>query len=145
VSTEPQALVAGPNRARIVDRLAASFLILLMAVGSLVLWIGIPAFAMWGGGQVTSTAETQFLVALPLTVIGIVLFGVFLAWLNQLYLRVTGVIAEYEADEEIGQDEAKRMLRGPLEPLLIGSLVLALIAFCVWFFFIARNPPLVPL
>jgi hypothetical protein len=138
-------LVAGPNRAKSVDRLAGSFLILLMAVGSLVLWIGIPALVMWGSGQVTSTAETQFLAALPLTVIGIVLFGVFLAWLNQLYLRVTGVIAEYEADEELGPDAAKRMLRGPLEPLLVGSLVLALIAFCVWFFFIAHNPPLVPL
>ena len=36
-------------------------------------------------------------------------------------------------------------LRGPLEPLLVGSLVVALIALFAWFFLLAENPPLVPL
>ena len=71
-------------------------------------------------------------------------FGLLLGWINRLYLRVTGVLARYEAEqEEFGG--APRILRGPLEPLLVGSLVIALVALDVWFLLLARDPPLVPL
>ena len=66
------------------------------------------------------------------------LFGAFLVWLNGLYMRVTGVIAAYEAEEkEFGPGAAPRYLRGPLETLLVSSLVLAIIALFVWFFVFA--------
>ena len=63
--------------------------------------------------------------------------------LNRLYLRVTGMIARYEAErEEFGVEPPA--LRGPLEPLLVCSLVIALVAMFVWFLLLARDPPLVP-
>jgi len=32
-------------------------------------------------------------------------------------------------------------VRGPLEPMLFVSLVVALVALTVWFFFVAEEPP----
>ena len=40
---------------------------------------------------------------------------------------------------------APRFLHGPLEPILVGSLVIALVVMFVWFFLLAKDPPLVPL
>ena len=61
-----------------------------------------------------------------------------LFWLNRLYLRVTGVLARLEADQrEAGWS---RRVGGPLEPLLIASLVIAVIAFAVWFLVYAEDP-----
>jgi len=59
--------------------------------------------------------------------------GAGLAWLNDLYLRVTGGRTVISRNTEIRR-------RGPLEPLLIATLVLALCAFTVWFFAFAENP-----
>jgi len=72
------------------------------------------------------------------------LLGMLLSWLNRLYLAITGVLAQYEAEEEeLGV--APRYLRGPLEPILVTSLVIALAVMLVWFLLLARDPPLVPL
>jgi hypothetical protein len=124
---------------RAVDRLVAWFLLLLMAVGSLVLWIGVPAGCMYASGQWTNTAAEHFVVALPLTLAGMLLFGWLLFWINGIYMRVTGVIqasSEVEDDDE----EESRHPRGPLELFLIVSLVIAIIALFAWFFLLAENP-----
>jgi hypothetical protein len=55
------------------------------------------------------------------------IFAALLLRLNRLYLQVTGVIARWE-----GSDDAPRHLRGPLEPLLLGSLAIELAALVVW-------------
>ena len=134
-------MTARPPAARTTDRLAASFLILLMGVGSLALWIGVPTLCLWATSKVSSSSADQLLLDLPLTVVAMGLFGAFLVWLNGLYMRVTGVIAAYEAEEkEFGPGAAPRYLRGPLETLLVSSLVLAIIALFVWFFVFAHNP-----
>ena len=62
-----------------------------------------------------------------------------LLWLNGLYLRVTGVFARLEEDEE--ESDWHRRLRGPLEPMMFVSLAVAFIALCIWFFFIADTAP----
>jgi hypothetical protein len=36
--------------------------------------------------------------------------------------------------------DAPRYVRGPLESLLVGSLLIAIVAFLVWFFVFADNP-----
>jgi hypothetical protein len=127
---------------RLMDRVASAFLVALMAVGSLVLWIGVPAGSMYVAGQWTSTAAEHFLLALPMTLGAMVLFGWLLFRVNAIYLRVSGVIraTSVEPDEE-DEDEERRVYRGPLEVFLVASLVIALIAMCVWFFVFAENPP----
>jgi hypothetical protein len=50
-------------------------------------------------------------------------------------------MARYAAEDEEFGSASTRFLRGPLEPLLIGSLVIALIALTVWFLFLAQGDP----
>jgi hypothetical protein len=117
----------------------------LMGIGSLALWIGVPTLCLWATSKVSSSSADHLLLDLPLTIVAMGLFGAVLVWLNGLYMRVTGVIAAYEADEEeYGPGAAPRYLRGPLEALLVTSLVLALIAMLVWFFVFANNPGAAP-
>lgn len=123
-----------PARGR--DRIAATFLLVLMGIGSLVLWIGVPVGCLYAASKMTDTQAGHYLIALPLTVGAMIAFGTFLFWLNRLYLRITIPWLLEEQDE----DEPPRRLRGPLEPMMVGSLVIALVALCVWFFFLAGDP-----
>jgi hypothetical protein len=127
---------------RALDRLAAGFLLALMAVGSLVLWIGVPAGCLYAAGQLTETAAEHFLLALPMTLAAMMLFGWLLFWINGIYMRVSGVIRASSAEpEEADEEEERRVQRGPLELFLVVSLVIALVALCIWFFAFAENPP----
>jgi hypothetical protein len=122
-----------------VDRLAAAFLFVLMAAGSLVLWTAIPVGCLWLVGKFTDTIAAHFLIALPLTVTCVALFAGLLFQVNRLYLSVTG--AWMEPREEEDEEDEPRYPRGPLEPMLVGSLAIALVALVVWFFFFAEDPP----
>jgi hypothetical protein len=124
---------------RYVDRVAGALLFVLMAAGSLVLWTAIPVACLWLAGKMTDSIATHFLIALPLTVTCLGLFAALLFRVNQLYLRITGALLDLP-DEENDEDEP-RIPRGPLEPMLVGSLAIALAAMVVWFFFFAEDPP----
>lgn len=111
-----------------------------MAVGSLTLWIGVPAGTLWLVARFAGSTAEEYLVALPLTIGAMIAFASFLAWLNSLYLRVTGVLAYYRAEEdEFGPGAAPRHLGGPLETLLVASLIIALVALGVWIFGFERH------
>ena len=117
-----------------------------IVLGSVFLWIGIPVGLLWLGGQLTSTS-TGFLFAalagIPLAMVG---FG----WL--LY-RVNGVYERLHGDEGAGgprspwlrglSDERAGFRRARAQRRLIdvamtGSAVLALVLLLVWFFFLAE-------
>ena len=132
-----RAMSASPPLRRVADRLAAAFLLLLLGVGSLLLWIGIPFGLLWFFSRVTDSWNGHFLMSLVLIPLAMALFAPALFWLNGLYLRVTGVIRPDEEDD----DEQERRIRGPLEFFLYLGMVAALIALTIWFFFFAKNPP----
>lgn len=120
------------------DRLAAAFLLILLTVGSAALWIAIPLGCLWVSSMLTDSFGYHFVIALPMTLSAMVIWALFLAWLNRLYLRVTGVLAraaEYEDEEGW-----TRRLRGPLEPLLATWFLIAIAGLIVWFFLFAENP-----
>jgi ABC-type proline/glycine betaine transport system permease subunit len=135
MSTRAEAMARGPLF-RAVDRVVAALLLVLLAAGSLVLWIGIPFGLLWFFSKVTDSWNRHFLMSLVLIPIAMALFAPALFWLNALYLRVIGVI---RPDEE--EDDADRRIRGPLEFFLYMGMVAALIALTIWFFFFAKNPP----
>ena len=120
---------------RMIDRLAAAFLLALMAIGTLVLWIGVPAGCLWAASKLADSVAGHFVIGLPMIIAAMCVWGALLFWLNQLYLRVTGFYTEPE-----DPDEPPRRIRGPLEPLLVASLVIGFAAFLVWFFVFAKNP-----
>src|SRR5437879_5712048 len=122
------------GRAR--DQLAAAFLMLLMGVGSLMLWLGIPVAGLWSFSRVTDSWNGHFLLSLTLIPVAMALFAPVLFWLNGLYLRVIGVLRPG------GHEEDRRWrARGPLELFLYAGMVVAVVALFGWFFFLARNPP----
>jgi hypothetical protein len=123
--------MAVPNTLRARDRVAAGFLLVLMLVGSFALWVGVPAGGLWLTGKLTHSRELSFPLALILIPTGMALFAIVLVWLNGLYLRITGA---YRIE-----DDMPVRLRGPLEPILVGSLVTAIVAISIWFFFFAHT------
>jgi hypothetical protein len=116
-------------------RAAAGFLLLLLVIGSLALWIGIPVATLWVLSKLTESSTYHFVFGLIGVPLAMALFAPFLIWVNALYLRVTG---EYTSEED---EDPPRRLHGPLEPILIACFVVALVALFVWFFAVAENPP----
>jgi hypothetical protein len=122
------------------DRMVAAFLWLLMAVGSLAMWVGVPAAWLWIAGKITSDQAQHITLSVIGVPLAIIIWARGLFWLNRLYMRVTMPRLMREL-EEAPDDEEPRVIRGPLEPLLVGSLVVALLVMAVWFFLFAERPP----
>jgi hypothetical protein len=122
--------------ARAIDRVAAGFILVLLGVGSLFLWVGIPFGLLWSFGRMTDSWNGHFLMSVLLIPIAMALFAPALFWLNGLYLRVTGVLGREDAEAD-----SDRRLRGPLEIFLYAGMIMAVVALCVWFFGYAHNPP----
>jgi len=71
---QPPTTQPGTGR-RPLDRLAAGFLLLLMGVGSLVLWIGLPGGVLWALSRLTESSTQHFLLALIAVPAAMVLFA----------------------------------------------------------------------
>jgi ABC-type proline/glycine betaine transport system permease subunit len=126
-------------RTAIGDRVAAAFVLVVLAAACLVFWIGVPVGVLWALSKATDDAATHFVSGLIGVPLAMALFSPILFWLNNLYLRVTGVLDRLAEDEE--ESGWQRRVRGPLEPMLFVSLAVAIVALCIWFFFIAEDPP----
>ncbi len=128
-----------PDHASGRQRLAGAFVIIVLGLACLGFWIGIPIGGLWALSKATDSFVTHFVVGLIGVPVAMALFSPVLFWLNFLYLRVSGALDRLEQDElESGW---QRRLRGPLEPMLLVSFLVALSALLVWFFFVAENPP----
>jgi uncharacterized protein with PQ loop repeat len=141
------AISAGQPRARRGrDRAAATFLVVVLFAGTLVLWIGIPVLCLWSASKFTDSIASHFLVATPMTLLAMGAFVWLLYQVDRLYLRVTGAYdgelqdPELYDPDDLDEDEELYIPRGPLEPMLIASLILAIIALFIWFFAFAENP-----
>lgn len=130
--------LSGLARPRRSERLAGAFVLAAMGLACAIFWIGIPAGLLWALGELTESSTTHFLAAISGIPVAMIAFSPVLFWLNNLYLRVTGIIRRLEQDElESGW---QRRVRGPLEPMLVTCFVLASVAFVFWFFVLAENP-----
>jgi hypothetical protein len=112
----------------------SGFLLLLMGVGSLVLWIGLPVGVLWALSRVTASSTQHFVAAVIAVPAAMILFAPALFWLNRLYLRVIGVL------EEDDEDRPWR-LGGPLELFLFASMAIALGVLLAWILFLGERPP----
>lgn len=127
-----------------IDRLVSGFLLLLMAVGSLLLWVGVPAGWLWVAGTLTEDSAQHFLLSALGAPVAIIAWARFLFWLNRLYLRVTLGPSAVTRDPDEVEHDPPRWIRGPLEPMLVGSLCIALAALFIWFFALAESPNAAP-
>lgn len=112
--------------------LGATLVLLIMVIGSLVLWIGTPLLWLWVGSQVQGATESLG-TALGVSFIGVVVTIMLLA----------GVLAKlsnvYQANRRArGLEDTGHYV---LETVLVVSAGLTLAAFVVWFFFFAGASP----
>jgi hypothetical protein len=135
--TQPEARThtGGGHSQAILRTSAATLLLPLLAVGSLMLWTAVPAAGLWAASKLTVTKAQHFVVGLPMTLFAMIVWGVFLSSLNTAYIRLAG---HWATDAEA---DSPRSRRGPLEAFLVPSLLIAFVTFLIWFFAFAKNPP----
>ncbi len=125
----------------------AILLVLLMAAGSIVMWVGLPLGLIWLASSLTTSSQPSLgpylliLIGLP---VGMVIIGKALGSLDRMHGRITGR----------GEDERQRAAwlqsmrdeRGPqrkqrsvLDTVMIISVLLAIVAGAVWFFAFAGS------
>ena len=107
--------------------------LLIMVIGSLVLWIGAPLLWLWVGSQLegaTSSLGAAIGTAFLGAVLTIMLLAVVLSKLSNVYRANR---------QSRGLDDPGHFV---LEVVLVISAGIALAAFVVWFFFLAGAEPL---
>ena len=111
----------------------AMLVLMIMLVGSLVLWIGAPLLWLWLGSQIEG-ATASVGAALGAAFLGAVLTIVLLA-------GVLGKLSNYYRANRVsrGLDDPGHFV---LEVVLVVSASVALFVFVIWFFFLAGAEPL---
>jgi hypothetical protein len=130
----------------IVEKPAALLLILVMAVGSVALWLVIPvAWIYFASHTVKTTQPTlgPYLLILVGVPVSMFIVGKLLYRLNGVYERLTGQASEVRV--QLPWHRSMRGERAPqrrttvLELVMMISVAIALLAFAIWFFFFAGS------
>jgi hypothetical protein len=130
----------------LVRRPIALVLVLLMAVGSVVLWIGIPVGWVWVASRTVKTSQPSlgpYLLVLFATPISMWIWGKLLFRLNDVYSRLTGQTHEVRAQlpwhKSMRGERTSNRPTTVLDLVMIVSVSVALTAFGIWFFFFAGS------
>jgi hypothetical protein len=124
----------------------AILLVLLMAVGSVVMWLGVPLGLIYAASRLADSANPSIgpyllvFIGLP---IGMAVVGKLLGYLDRAHSRLTG-----RADEGPRRASWLKSMRaertsnrrgGILDTVMIVSVGLAVVAFAIWFFGFAGS------
>jgi hypothetical protein len=125
----------------------AIVLVLLMAAGSVLMWIGLPLGLIWLASALTDSSQPSMgpylliLIGLP---VGMFAIGKVLGALDRAHGRITGRLDE--GPQRAAWLRSMRDQRGPrrkqrsvLDTVMIVSVGLALVVFGVWFFGFAGS------
>jgi hypothetical protein len=124
----------------------ALVLVLLMALGSVVMWIGVPLGLVYAASQISDSSAPSvgpyllILLGLP---IGMAIIGKCLGVLDRLHGRLTGREKENRRAatwlRSMRAERTNTRRGGILDKVMIVSVALALVAFGVWFFGFAGS------
>ena len=123
----------------------AILLVALMAIGSVVMWFGVPLGLIYVASMLADTPNPSMgpyllvLIGLP---IGMAVVGKALGALNRAHIRVTGAeVDQYRPGWTRSMRGERTVERrgGVLDRVMIISVILAGIAFAVWFFGFAGS------
>ena len=121
-------------------------LVALMAVGSVVMWLGVPLGLVYAASRVADSSEPSlgpYLLILFGLPVGMALVGKGLGMLDRAHQRLTGI-----GDEGPRRASWNRSLRGErtstrrggvLDRVMMVSVGVALIALAIWFFGFAGS------
>ena len=124
---------------------AAVMLVALMALGSVLMWIGVPLGLIYLASKLADTPNPSMgpyllvLIGLP---IGMAIIGKGLGALNRAHIRVTGAeVDTYRPGWTRSMRGERKVERrgGILDRVMIISVALAGVAFAVWFFGFAGS------
>jgi hypothetical protein len=130
----------------VTSKAAAVLLILLMIVGSLMMWIGAPLFWLWLGSQLQSGSTPSFgpyLLILVGVVASMIVIGKLLSSLDRIYGRVTNTNATVRV--RLPWHRSMRGERGSgrqtrvVDIVMVASVSGALLLFGAWFFLLAGS------
>jgi hypothetical protein len=121
-------------------------LVALMAIGSVVMWLGVPVGLVYAASKIASSSQPSlgpYLLVLFGLPIGMALVGKGLGSLDRAHQRLTGI-----GDEGPRRAAWNRSLRGErtstrrggvLDKVMMVSVAVALLAMAVWFFGFAGS------
>ncbi len=124
----------------------AALLVLVMAVGSVAMWIGAPIFWLWLASQMADSSSPSlgpYMLVLVGTIATIVAIGKSLGYLNRVHGRLTGRMPK-RREQTVwmrsmrGEREVRRE-HGVLGTVMAISVSIALTAMGIWFFFFAEG------
>ena len=126
--------------------LTAALLVVVMAIGSIFMWLGAPAFWLWLASQMADSSQPSMgLYVLVLVGIVVTMFaiGKGLGILNHAHGSLTSTLPE-KREQTVwmrsmrGEREFKRHT-GVLGTVMAWSVSVALLCMGVWFFFFAEG------
>ena len=124
---------------------AAIALVALMAIGSIVMWLGVPLGLIYVASKLADTPNPSLgpyllvLIGLP---IGMAVVGKALGALNRAHIRLTGAeVDEYRPGwtRSLRGERVVQRRAGVLDRVMIVSVAVAAVAFAVWFFGFAGS------
>ena len=124
----------------------AAGLVLLMAAGSVVMWIGVPVFWLWLGSRIHESSQPSFGIYL-LVLVGIVAsmaaIGKALGVVNRWHMAVTGALPTRREQtiwlKSMRGDAAAKREHGILATVMAVSVGIALAIFGTWFLFFSEG------
>lgn len=121
-------------------------LIVLMAIGSVLMWLGAPVFWLWLASQVAESSQPSlgiYLLVLVGIILSMVVFGKVLGWLNRAHQALTGQLPKRREQtvwlKSMRADATATREHGILGLVMAWSVSTALVLFGIWFFFFAEG------
>lgn len=134
------------SAAQPVRKAVAAALVLVMGIGSILMWLVVPVGWVYLGSQMASSSQPSMgpyvLIAVGIPA-SMVVIGKLLGRLNRAYADLTGVDNEVRIRtpwlKSLREDRAAARPRTILDVVMVVSVGLALLVFGVWFFFFAGS------
>ncbi|HMJ35108.1 MAG TPA: hypothetical protein VK501_14450 [Baekduia sp.] len=131
----------GPHR-----RLAGVFLVLVMAAGSVVMWLVSPLAWLWIASRLTSSSQPSigpYLLVLAGMTVTAVVIGKLLGSVNRAHMRVTGRLSDKREhatwNRSMRGERTSTRDRGVLDSVMMISVSAAFVLFGIWFFAFAGS------
>jgi len=131
---------------KLLSRPVAMVLILLMAAGSIAMWVAVPVFWLWLASRMQEGSEPRlgpYLMVIAGIPISMVVIGKVLARLDRLYAAVLGAPRQQRIQaswqKSMRGERGSTRQRTILDSVMIVSVSIALVAFGVWFFGFAGS------
>jgi hypothetical protein len=121
-------------------------LVIVMALGSVVVWLVSPLVWLWIASQMTNSTQPSlgpYLLVLVGMVLTAAVIGKFLGMINRTHMRITGRMPDKREpakwNRSMRGERAPVNDRGVLEQVMAISVSFALVLFAIWFFLFAGS------